>query len=228
MTKDNYITVEPATTDLTFVNSTYTDAVITIAGVEKIADGEGGTATFFGIEASSIGYHAETSGKTSTGDLIGLNIVWDYTLALIGGEQEAELGIPGDFFFLRLTNNGTHYWGPIEVDHVESETSIENILIPNDGTRYNIGYYNAWSFTEVRAYWNDQQDTWVRWTVNEHFTFTNEWDQNVSLTNYDKKGTPATTNHKPVFGEAGYLIPASNYEPRKTVKQGITRHFPNR
>ncbi len=228
MTKDNYITVEPATTDLTFINNTYTDVTIVIGGVQKIAPGEGGEATYFNIEASSISYRATTSGSTSTGTQIGILLVWEYTLALTGGDQETELGFDERFFFLRMTNNGTHDWGPIEVDHGAAETAVENILLPMNGTRYNIGYYNAYASTEVRAYWDDQPDTRVRWTVNEDFTFSSEWNQNVSLTNYDKKSVPATTGFKTFSQEAGHLVPSTDFIPPKTPEEGITRHFPNR
>ncbi len=227
MTKDNYITVEPANTDLTFINNTYTDVFISLEGVVKtVASGD--QVTYFDIDANSVNYHAETSGKTGQGNQVGLLLSWDYTIQLTGGAQDYELDIGTDFFFLFITNNGTHNLSPLVVDHGAAEPLTEDIFIPTDDVKYRIGYYTAWESAEIRAYYDDQPDSWTYWKANEHFSYPGEWNQNISLENPFKKGAEIIGRTNPVAEEERNLLPATNFIPRKTIKEGTIRHFPNR
>ncbi len=223
ITKDHYITAEPANTDLTFINNTYTDVYINIGGVEKTAH-SGGQATYFDIDASSVRYTAETSGKTNQDVQVGLNLSWDFTIQLWGGAQEYELDIGTDFFFLFITNYGTHVLSHLVVEHGAAEPLIEDILIPTDGVKYRIGYYLAWESTEIRGYYEDQPDAWTFWN---NLTYPGELNQNISLENPFKKGVAINGRPIPTIGETQYLSPATNFKPSKIVKEGTIRHFPN-
>ncbi len=225
ITMDNYITVLPATTDLTFNNNTYTEVFIDINGVVKsVASGE--SVTYFDLEGNNISYYAITSGKTSDDNLVGVTLEWDFTIDLIAGEMDYALDIGTVFFFLYITNNGTHVLSPLVVYHGDTEPLIENIAIPTDGIKYNIGYYRAWEFTEIRGYWEDQPDWYTIWKNNEHFTFPDEINQNVSLSNTYKKRARFDAGTVPVEREVQRVLPAYNEVPGNPVKEGIIHHFP--
>lgn len=223
ITKDHYITVEPANTDLTFINNTYTDVYISIGGVEKTA-ASGGQATYFDIDASSVNYYAETSGETNQGVQVGLNLSWDYTIQLTGGAQEYQLDIGTDFFFLFITNSGTHVLSPVVVEHGTDEPANEDITIPTDGVKYRIGYYYAWESTEIKAYYVDQPETYTVW---RNLTYPGEINQNISVENPFKKGTNINGSSILTAGEPKYLSPATDFKPLKKVKEGVIRHLPN-
>lgn len=99
ITMDHYITVLPSTTDLTFINNTYTEMFININGIVKsVASGE--KVTYFDLEGNTVKYHAVTSGITSGGNLVGLELVWDFFIDLTMGEMDYALDIGTGFFFL--------------------------------------------------------------------------------------------------------------------------------
>ena len=224
MTKDDYITVEPSTTDLTFFNNTYTTVYIELLGIEKAVN-SGEAVTFFDLDGSSVAYYAYTSGQTSTGTQIGLSLGWEYTLSLPGGELEVELDISSDFFFLRIANNGTHVLSPLEVYHGSAEPHTENIRIPTDGVQYRIGYYNAVASAEVIGYFEDDPETWVYW---DNLNYANTVNQSVDLQNTFKKGTPSQHGPGMITGDAGQLLPAAGFIPGKTAKEGHIRQAPNK
>lgn len=157
ITRDKYISVSPPTTDLTFINNTCTEVLIDINGFVKTVS-SGDEVTYYDLKGNSVTFNAETSGKTSQGDQIGVKLYWSYTISLNGGTEENELNVGSDYFFLYITNSGTHVLSPLEIDDGSAETHIEYIAIPTDGVKYNIGYYYAWEFTQVRAIYKDDPE----------------------------------------------------------------------
>jgi PKD repeat protein len=228
MSIDNYITVEPAATDLTFINTTYTDIEIEVNGISKTIE-QDGSVTYYNLEGESVVYDAYTWATTAQGNQIGWDLYWsNRTVDLEGGEQDLELYIGSAFFFLFITNNGTRTIGPIEVDQPEGEMLTANVGLPNDGAKYRLGYYEAWDDTQVRAYWDDQPDSWTYWDANVHFTYPDEINQEVELTNEFKKSTG--TDPGRVVSSTGLdkLLPATGARPSPSIKEGVTRHYATR
>ncbi len=224
ITKSGHITVEPATTDLVFVNNTYTEMVIEVLGVVRtIASGE--QTTYRDLEGASVSYNAETSGTSSSGDQIGTRLYWTFDVSLEGGTVTRELSVGTDYFFLFVTNSGTRGLSPLYVNDGGDQIWEEQIYLPADGTNYRIGYYLAWDGTEVRAIWEDQPSQYTYWVANQHFTYPNELNQKVELTNTFKKGAKAP---EPPVSTETRLIPADGFRPATSRSEITVIDLPNR
>ena len=222
ITRDAYVTVVEPTTDVTFYNNTFKDIRITVDYTEKIIESSG-SVTFYGLEGNSVAYYAETSGQTTSGTQVGLLLYWDNSIDLEGGTLDWDLNIGSDFYFMRITNNGTHVLTPLEVTQGLGDVMTENIVIPNDGVKYDIGYYEAYSETLVKGYFEDDPDSWVYW---ENFTFPGTVNQVKELTSSIKKGTGKGAGFLPEGLLIYELEPASGYEPVTTIEKGANVHFP--
>jgi PKD repeat protein len=175
----NSITKSVVLTDVTFNNPVYTDIYVTINGTTQTVFA-GSSNTFYALTGNSVSYNAYTYGETSTGTQIGLKMVWNYTIDLSGDPVSYTLDVSSDYFFLYLTNTGTHVLTPIYVNYGLASQTVDHILIPDDGTEYSTGYYLAYSNTVVRAYWQDQPNTYTYW---QNINFPGTDDQYISLTN---------------------------------------------
>lgn len=226
VTMADYITVEASTTNLKIINNTYTDIHINIGGVEKTAD-DGGSITYFGLEGDSVEIYAETSGKTAQGDIIGRLLVWDFTLELTGGSQDIAFDVGTNFFFLHLTNNGTRALSPLKVNDGIPESRTENVIVPMDGVKYKIGYYRAWEYTEIKAYWQDEPGSYTVWIANILFVYPNEKNQSISLINTSKKGVVSGSGQPATAGKPRDLMPATDFFPGNTDMKGVTHFYPN-
>ena len=220
VTMNNYITVEKPTTDLTFINQTYTEISMQLNGISRTIP-RGESVTYFDLEGISVNYTAETSATTAQGNPIGLSLYWDYDVVLEGGEQDYDLFIGPDFFFLYMINDGTHILGPLEVDHGDPEPSVANVSIPTDGIKYRIGYYRARADVQIRAYYEDDPESWTYWDANVHFFYPNEDNQSVELTNPFKKGTDPNRVLTPL-DPAKVPLPASGQAPQKLNLEGAS------
>jgi PKD repeat protein len=222
----DYITVLVPTTDLTIINNTYTDIHINIGGVQKTAE-DGGSVTYFGLEGDSVDIYAETSGRTAQGTQIGRLLIWDFSRKLTGDDQNIAFDVGPDFFFLQLTNSGIHVLSPLTVNDGVAESWIENVVVPTDGVKYKIGYYKAWKFTEIKAYWQDAPDYYTLWVANILFAFPNEKNQSISLINTMKKGAISGEGINVREDETQNLLPAMDPVPRKFDHKGVIYHYPN-
>jgi PKD repeat protein len=174
------IILDPVTgTDVTFNNSVYTNIYITLNGNTKTIY-PGNSVTFYSVSGSSVSYYAYTSGETTTGSQIGLKLIWNYPIDLPGGSISFNLIFTDTYFFLYMTNEGTHNLTPLYVNYGLGEQTVDYILIPNDYVKYNIGYYYANINTVIRAYYHDSPDWYTYWQ-NINFPWTD--NQSVSLVN---------------------------------------------
>jgi PKD repeat protein len=216
--KDAYITVTKATTDLTFVNATYAEIDIEIGGVWKTAP-VGGSVTYYDLSGSSVDFYAETSGETSDGTQIGVELVWDDAITLTSSQMSQRLIIGSDYFFLYFKNEGSHNINPLKVGVYRNTTPPayftdyeENILIPTDGVKYSIGYYEApyntgKEWTQIRAYYQDVPTDYTYWDYPNGFDLPDTINQSVTLTNPFKKSS-ITGSWKDSGDPATYLYPS--------------------
>ena len=158
---------------------------------------------------------AYTSGTTTTGSQVGELLSWDSWLTLTGGTQSFELDVLSNTFFIYMQNSGTHDLINLYVNYGLTDQSYDNILVPPDGVKYNIGYYPAHSNTEVRMYYQDQPTWYTYWDQGTHFTLPWTDNQSAYLLN--------TTKLESVHGESRLNAltssnsQTSNMIPAKTI-----------
>jgi PKD repeat protein len=141
-------------TNVTFNNPIYTDIYVTLNGI-TLTITPGGSVTFYSLTGSSVSYSAYTYGTTNIGSQIGLELDWNYTINLPGGNISYNLITSSSYFFLFMVNEGSHNLTPLYVNYGLSDETVDYILIPDDGVEYSTGYYDANENTEVLAVWQD-------------------------------------------------------------------------
>lgn len=169
-------------TDVTFNNPVFTDIYITINNDTRLIEPEG-SVTFYGLSGNSFSYSAYTSGKTTSGNQVGLLITWNNTIEISGGTASYNLVINNTVFFLYIRNYGTHTLTPLYVNYGLSNQSMDNVVIPNNNTTYRLGYYRAFSDTQVRAYYQDLTNYYTYWNQGTHFNLPWSQNQHVTLVN---------------------------------------------
>jgi len=151
------------TGSITFYNRSFTPADITVNGVAKTIP-PGGSVKYTGNAYESATGSAVTLGKTATGTQLGALMTWSWSSLFFpsgGGNIDYMLDVPSTYFYLNLKNVSTKQVQKVFVNYGYANQSTENILIPNDGLTYGIGYYLAFTNSNVRAestsaiwYWN--------------------------------------------------------------------------
>ena len=193
------------TSDITFYNNVFTDVYITIGSSTKVAKPEG-SVTFYSVQGSSATFSAYTSGATSSGTQVGLKLTWDNSVSLTGDPQSFTLSASSTYFFLYMKNTGSVDLNPIYVNYGLSSQTKDNVVIPNDGTKYRLGYYKAWSNSNVRAYHNGTS-TYSYWNQGTHFTLPFTKNQSVTLTNTSKKSDHNVNEKQTVYPCISFIAP---------------------
>jgi hypothetical protein len=170
---------------LTFYNKIFTDITITVTGQSSKVISPSGSVTYqFSINPGSISYHAETSGKTNTGTIIGNKMTWDYTHDVsTTSEFSRNLILSAEWFFIKILNNGSRALTPLYVNYGLTDQTLDYIRIPNDGVTYSTGYYKAYTNTKVRAYYEDAPSNYTYWDQGTHFTLPFTENQYITLSN---------------------------------------------
>jgi hypothetical protein len=137
---------------ITYKNDTFTPVDITVNSSSKTIS-PGSTTSFSGEPNAAASGSANTSGKTSQGTQVGLLMSWGFNDNFpASGNKIVNLDIAGQYFFLRIkNNNATTSFNKLYVNYGLVDQTVDNISIPNDGNLYNIGYYKAYSNSNVRA-----------------------------------------------------------------------------
>ncbi len=187
-------------------NPVFTDIKFTISGkgTYTINDQDNGS-IFFDTNPGIVIWSAETSGETSTGTQVGEKITWSGTNDISGKSSiTLTLNISSSYFFLYFKHHGTH-----EVDYVVvnyglvSQRTDHITFAPSSTLRYKLGYYKAFTNSNVRVYYKDE-DIYTIWYQGTHFTlpFTENQSVELIITNSLSK---ILTNSEPEF--------VSNIEP---------------
>ena len=183
--------------DIIFRNNLYTDIAITLVGEGSDVIAPGDSVIFTLSEnPGTFSYTAETSGETAGGTQIGLLITWNYSNIDVSTLEfkRINLILTSAYFFMRMQNTGAHTLSPIYVNYGLTDQTMDNISIPNNSVLYNIGYYRAYSNTQVRGYWTGTS-TYAYWDQGTHFTFPGTNNQMVTFLNTSKiiAGQPTAT-----------------------------------
>jgi hypothetical protein len=171
--------------NLTFKNPIFTDIHITIGSTTKTIP-VGDSVTFNYIIGSKAIIYAYTYGATSEGIQIGEKIEWNDTL-LITENASYSLDVTSNFFFLYMSNTSTVDLSPIYVNYDLLSQYKLDVIMPHDGVKYSLGYYEAYTNSNVRAYYSDNASYYSYWGQGSEFTLPFTTNQSIYLTNTNKK-----------------------------------------
>ncbi|MBS1777708.1 MAG: calcium-binding EGF-like domain-containing protein [Bacteroidetes bacterium] len=159
-----------------YKNASFTDIAITVNGNNKTIP-FGSSASFTDIANTKIVGTATTSGKTSNNIQVGLKVSWDLSgFFPASGTSTVNINVDNTMFFLKIANVSAKQITKIYVNYGLANQSFDNVIIPNNGTVYNIGYYKAFSNSNIRlesadgTIWN--YGVTLPFTNNQSFTFT--------------------------------------------------------
>jgi hypothetical protein len=173
--------------EVTFTNNVFTDITLNVTGqsVQIIQPSQSLVLTL-PKNPGTLVYSAFTSGKTAQGAQVGLGIEWGTSVDVTGMASYAiDLNVNADLFFLYIKNSGHSTFTPLYVNYGTTEQTLDNISVPPDGVQYRLGYYKAFSNTEVRLYFQNDPSSWIYWTQGIHFTLPFTANQSVTLLNTD-------------------------------------------
>jgi len=170
--------------EVTFNNQSFTEIELSVDGQGTNTIDAGASLTLtYSVNPGSLVCSAETSGETASGDQVGEKIIWDFTEEVTGKfSQTFNLVVDSDWFFIYIQNNGPHDLGPLYVNPNTSYQTRDDIYIPANGIEYQIGYYRAFTDTEVRAYWYDT-NYYAYWIQGSNFTLPFTENQSITLVN---------------------------------------------
>ena len=139
-----------ATTSVTYDNDTYTPVYVVSGGTTYTVP-VGSSVTFNGDYGSALNATAYTSGTSSSGTQVGALISWDLSTTFpASGTSIVGVDVSSDYFFLKIQNNNSSNSAQgVYVNYGTSAQTFDNISIPNNGQVYSIGYYLAYSNTEL-------------------------------------------------------------------------------
>ena len=162
-------------TSIEYFNNTYTPVIITIGGSTTTIPA-GGSVIYDGTPGTYADGSAYTSGLTGSGSQIGLKLIWNFNTDVFPqiGTDEVDINVSKLYFFLRIKNASPYRIGTEYVNYNQSYESVDNVVIPNDGNYYDVGYYDAFPDTRLHfvstggsVFWNDVVS--LPNTMNQHY-----------------------------------------------------------
>ena len=118
---------------------------------------------------------ATTSGKTSSGTTVGSTMSWTLNNTFpTSGNLNSNLNVGGDYFFLKVKNASPKSINKVYVNYGLVNQTLDNVVIANDSQTYNLGYYKAFSNSNVRGENGTYAWSWntlsLPFTQNQSFT----------------------------------------------------------
>ena len=151
----------PTSSTLTYTNSTYTPIEITLNGQFQTIQ-PGSNLKISGKPGETVSGTASTSGKTTSGIVLGNTLTWTINDTYpASGDLATDLYVGTDYFFLGITNNSSSTITKVFVNYGLQNQTSDNLSIPGDGKSYRVGYYKAFTNSNVRA-----EAANVYWTAN--------------------------------------------------------------
>ena len=181
-------------------NTVFTDITLSISGFSDEVLSPGDSINYLFTEnPGSVTYYGETSGKTTSGSVVGIPIYWSQTINTNNPFRKISLVIKSDLFFAYMRNNGSAALSPVYVNYGRAEQTMDNVLIPNDGVTYRLGYYKAFNDTQVRAhlqgtendvFWNQGEHFFLPWTDNQTMVFVSSFlSKSIEGGNFNSYGS---------------------------------------
>lgn len=162
-------------TTITYINNTFTPIVITVNNNKQTIN-PGSNITYSSAPGSAAVGTATTSGHTTSGTVVGLTL--SYTINDVfpqSGNLNSNLNVTSNYFFLKIQNTSSVTAIKLYVNYLLTAQTVDNIQIPNDGVTYSIGYYSAYTNSNVRL---ESSSSYWYWAS---LPFTNTTNQSVTL-----------------------------------------------
>ena len=141
----------PTSSTITYSNSTSTPIKILISGQTQIID-VGKSVIYTGKPGTKLIGKATTSGVTTSNTQVGSLLSWPLNDSYpASGNLTTDLYTDANVFFLQIVNNSAYTFTKVYVNYGLVGQSLDNLSIPSDGVTYNIGYYSAYTNTNVRV-----------------------------------------------------------------------------
>jgi PKD repeat protein len=179
-------------TNITFYNPVFTTIQVICNGVQQSIPA-GGNVTYYSLPGTSVNYTASTYGATTSGTQVGLKLAWNGTITLTGGTLSFYLNVPASYFFLSLTNNSAYNWIGLYVNYGLVSQSYDAVQILNNGSKITLGYYYAFSNSNVRVYSSNGLLQW-NWYNGTNFTLPGTINQLITLTGTKSKSLEIDEN----------------------------------
>lgn len=163
-----------STSTITYVNASFTSINIMVNSMAKTI-AVGGNVVYTGTPNAAATGTASTSGKTSSGTIVGNTISWALSNVFpASGNSTNTLNVGGDSFFLKVKNASSKSITKLYVNYGLTPQTLDNVTIANDSQVYSLGYYKAYTNSNVRG---ENGTTYWSWnSLNLPFT------QNQSVT----------------------------------------------
>jgi PKD repeat protein len=182
-------------TNITFYNPVFTTIQVTCNGLQQSIPA-GGNVTYYSVPGTSVNYSASTYGATTSGTQVGLKLAWNGPITLSGGNLSFYLNVPSTYFFLNLTNSSASDWVGLYVNYGLVSQSYDAVEILNNGFKNTLGYYYAYSNSNVRVYSANGLLQW-NWYNGTNFTLPGTANQLVSLSGTKSKSLEIDENSNP-------------------------------
>lgn len=157
-----------STSTITYINASFTSINITVNGVAKTI-AVGGNVVYTGTPNAAATGTATTSGKTSSGTIVGSTYTWTLNNTFpISGSLNNTLNVGGDMFFLKVKNISSKPITKLYVNYGLVNQTLDNVTIANDSQVYGLGYYKAFSNSNVRG--ESGTNSWSWNSLNLPFT----------------------------------------------------------
>ncbi len=155
-----------STTAISFHNNTQTRVTLAIAGYNTVYVDAGSSVVFDGY------YTDQAIGTATTGSNLGEPISWNLTYTFPStGELQVNINVSSDYFYLYLRNNTLYTITEVNVNYLLTGVETdENTIIPYDGNLYGIGYYQAYTNSNLYFFTNGRAHQWSYNTLSLPFT----------------------------------------------------------
>ncbi|MEO5682252.1 MAG: hypothetical protein ABIQ88_06400 [Chitinophagaceae bacterium] len=136
---------------VSYKNASFTDIAIVLGGTQKTIT-PGSSVSFSGSGNANFAASASTSGKTSSGTQVGSMLQWKLDGSFpASGTRNTDLNVAAEYFFLKIVNKSAKNISKLYTNYGLVSQTTENLSIPNDAKTYFLGYYKAYSNSNVRA-----------------------------------------------------------------------------
>lgn len=131
-------------------------------------------------------YHLQTTANTyvlnNNGHIIGQTMEFQIDTTVNSWKNiEYPLNIASDYFLMQVVNNSPARVTYLKVSEDDHDYSYEfsDTYIPNDGVKYNLGYFRA--LPHLNVYMSDANNKYLQWNAGSNLTFSNTLNQSINF-----------------------------------------------
>ena len=113
----------------------------------------------------------------------GLIMVWDFDVTIGSEDIDQPLYYGGDYFFLNLRNSSSYTINDFVVNQDLTTEYHSELDMPNNSTWYGIGYFNAWTNSNVYIYSDASSTYWSIDPITLSFQNNQTYDTDFDVSN---------------------------------------------